>query len=158
MISLDWSEYASDGQSRIAINLITEHGRATPLVWQTVNSPTSVPGGSDPWLQDRWLQDQWLQDQWCGPCDINAWVWECHPYVWTCIERFLRLRGVDLEYGKCDADKKWHMGTCNVKSIPAGALVLLGLPLLFAPELIPLARAALLRLAPAAPLVPQGIG
>ena len=38
MISLDWTEYAADGQSRIAINLITEHGRATPLVWQTVKT------------------------------------------------------------------------------------------------------------------------
>ena len=38
MISLDWTDYASDGQSRMAINLITEHGRATPLVWQTVKT------------------------------------------------------------------------------------------------------------------------
>lgn len=38
MISLDWTEYADDGHSRIAVNLITDHGRATPLVWQTVKS------------------------------------------------------------------------------------------------------------------------
>lgn len=37
-VSLDWTEYASDGHSRIAINLVTKHGRATPLIWRTVQS------------------------------------------------------------------------------------------------------------------------
>lgn len=36
--SLDWTEYAGDGHSRIAVNLVTRHGRATPLVWITVPS------------------------------------------------------------------------------------------------------------------------
>lgn len=35
-VSLDWTEYDSTDQSRIAVNLITRHGRATPLVWLTV--------------------------------------------------------------------------------------------------------------------------
>ncbi len=38
VVSLDWTEYAADGHSRIAINLITRHGRATPLVWKTVRT------------------------------------------------------------------------------------------------------------------------
>jgi hypothetical protein len=38
VVSLDWTEYAHDGHSRIAINLVTEHGRATPLVWKTVRT------------------------------------------------------------------------------------------------------------------------
>lgn len=38
VVSLDWTEYASDGHSRIAINLITKHGRATPLLWMTVET------------------------------------------------------------------------------------------------------------------------
>lgn len=36
VVSLDWTEYGRDKQSRIAINLVTNHGRATPLVWKTV--------------------------------------------------------------------------------------------------------------------------
>lgn len=36
--SLDWTEYAADGHSRIAVNLVTAHGRATPLVWKTVKT------------------------------------------------------------------------------------------------------------------------
>ena len=38
VVSMDWTEYASDGHSRIALNLVTRHGRATPLVWQTVET------------------------------------------------------------------------------------------------------------------------
>jgi len=38
VVSLDWTEYASDGHSRIAINLVTKHGRATPLIWMTVET------------------------------------------------------------------------------------------------------------------------
>lgn len=34
--SLDWTEYAAYGQHRIALSLVTRHGRGTPLVWKTV--------------------------------------------------------------------------------------------------------------------------
>ena len=35
-VALDWTEFEPDDQSTIALYLLTEHGRATPLVWQTV--------------------------------------------------------------------------------------------------------------------------
>lgn len=38
VVSLDWTEYAKSGHSRIAVNLVTTHGRATPLVWKTVRT------------------------------------------------------------------------------------------------------------------------
>ena len=38
VVSLDWTEYGLHGHSRIAINLVTQHGRATPLVWKTVQT------------------------------------------------------------------------------------------------------------------------
>jgi hypothetical protein len=34
--ALDWTEFAPDGHSTICLSLITSHGRATPLVWKTV--------------------------------------------------------------------------------------------------------------------------
>lgn len=34
---MDWTDFDADGQSTIAINLITNHGRATPILWKTVN-------------------------------------------------------------------------------------------------------------------------
>jgi hypothetical protein len=35
LVSLDWTDFAQDGQSTLALNLITSHGRATPLLWKT---------------------------------------------------------------------------------------------------------------------------
>jgi Transposase DDE domain len=35
---IDWSDYANSGHSKIAISLVTRHGRATPLVWLTVHT------------------------------------------------------------------------------------------------------------------------
>lgn len=37
-VALDWTDYADGNHHRIAINLITDHGRATPLVWKTVTA------------------------------------------------------------------------------------------------------------------------
>ena len=38
VVSLDWTDYADGAQHRIALNLVTKHGRATPLLWKTVTS------------------------------------------------------------------------------------------------------------------------
>lgn len=34
--ALDWTDYDADDQSTIVLSLITGHGRATPLIWKTV--------------------------------------------------------------------------------------------------------------------------
>ena len=34
---MDWTAFDKDGQATIAIYLVSSHGRATPLVWKTVN-------------------------------------------------------------------------------------------------------------------------
>jgi hypothetical protein len=36
VVALDWTDHDHDDQTTIAINLVTKHGRATPLVWKTV--------------------------------------------------------------------------------------------------------------------------
>lgn len=36
MVALDWTEFDADGHSTLAAYLVTRHGRATPLLWQTV--------------------------------------------------------------------------------------------------------------------------
>jgi len=38
VVAFDWTEHAHDGQSTIALYLVTRHGRATPLLWKTVES------------------------------------------------------------------------------------------------------------------------
>jgi hypothetical protein len=36
MVAMDWTDFDADEQSTIAIHAMTNHGRATPLVWLTV--------------------------------------------------------------------------------------------------------------------------
>lgn len=40
IIAMDWTEFEPDNQSTIALNLVTSHGRATPLIWKTVDRST----------------------------------------------------------------------------------------------------------------------
>lgn len=35
IVAMDWTEFELDGHSTIALNLVTNHGRATPLMWKT---------------------------------------------------------------------------------------------------------------------------
>jgi hypothetical protein len=36
LVALDWTEFDADNQATLALYLITRHGRATPLLWKTV--------------------------------------------------------------------------------------------------------------------------
>jgi hypothetical protein len=36
VVAIDWTDFDRDGQTTIAVNLLTSHGRAIPLVWHTV--------------------------------------------------------------------------------------------------------------------------
>ncbi|MFO0660892.1 MAG: IS4 family transposase [Polyangiaceae bacterium] len=40
VVAMDWTEFEPDQHSTLCIYLITSHGRATPLVWRTVDSST----------------------------------------------------------------------------------------------------------------------
>ena len=37
VVALDWTDFEADKQATIMLSLITDHGRATPLVWLTVD-------------------------------------------------------------------------------------------------------------------------
>ena len=37
---MDWTDFDADKQATIMLSLITDHGRATPLVWLTVDKST----------------------------------------------------------------------------------------------------------------------
>jgi Transposase DDE domain len=53
VVALDWTEFASNGQSTVAVSMIAEHGRATPLMWLTVASKKLKARRSQ--LEDRVL-------------------------------------------------------------------------------------------------------
>jgi hypothetical protein len=40
VVALDWTDFDADNQATIMVSLITDHGRATPLVWLTVDTRT----------------------------------------------------------------------------------------------------------------------
>ena len=35
VVALDWTDFDGDGQSTIALHMVTSHGRTTPLMWKT---------------------------------------------------------------------------------------------------------------------------
>jgi Transposase DDE domain len=39
-VSLDWTVFSKDAHSTLTLNLITKHGRATPLIWKTYDDST----------------------------------------------------------------------------------------------------------------------
>jgi hypothetical protein len=39
-VAMDWTDFAADGQATIMLSLLTGHGRATPLVWLSVDKTT----------------------------------------------------------------------------------------------------------------------
>ena len=40
MVAMDWTDFDADHQSTIMLSMFTDHGRATPLVWLTVDKRT----------------------------------------------------------------------------------------------------------------------
>lgn len=36
VVAMDWTDFDADGHATIALNLLTDHGRAIPLIWRTV--------------------------------------------------------------------------------------------------------------------------
>ena len=39
-VAMDWTDFDADGQATIVLSLLCRHGRATPLVWLTVDTAT----------------------------------------------------------------------------------------------------------------------
>lgn len=40
VVAMDWTDFDADNQATIMLALISDHGRSTPLVWQTVDKST----------------------------------------------------------------------------------------------------------------------
>ena len=40
VVAMDWTDFDADGQSTIALHIVTSHGRATPLMWKTHEKKT----------------------------------------------------------------------------------------------------------------------
>lgn len=53
VVALDWTEFDKDGHATIALNLLTRHGRASPLMWKTVEKSTLAKRRND--IEDELL-------------------------------------------------------------------------------------------------------
>jgi hypothetical protein len=53
IVALDWTDYDRDKQATLALNLITGHGRATPLLWKTYKKDTLKDNRND--YEDKML-------------------------------------------------------------------------------------------------------
>jgi hypothetical protein len=108
VVALDWTEFDQDDQATIALNLITRHGRATPLMWLTVRK--SELAGERNGHEDRLLrrfrqvvpqevQVTILADRGFGDAALYALLWELKlGYV-------IRFRGVIMVAGP---DGEWR--------------------------------------------------
>src|SRR6056297_2390487 len=38
VVALDWTSFARDGHETLVLSMLTRHGRATPLLWRTVEA------------------------------------------------------------------------------------------------------------------------
>lgn len=97
VVSLDWTDYDHDGQSTLALNMITSHGRATPLMWLSVEK-ADLKGWRNA-HEDRLLQrlrelvpksvaTTVLADRGFGDAKLYALLWELQfDYV-------IRFRGI----------------------------------------------------------------
>jgi len=54
IVVIDWTDFDADDQTTCAINIVTTHGRATPLVWKTVDK--SELAGRQHQLEDELIE------------------------------------------------------------------------------------------------------
>ena len=90
LIALDWTEFDADGHSTIAAYLVTNHGRATPLLWLTVEKATLE--GQRNAHEDRLLEK--LRD--CMPEGVRVTVLADRGFGDQ--KRYEQLRSLGFDY------------------------------------------------------------
>lgn len=115
VVSLDWTEYAEDGHHRIALSLVTRHGRSTPLVSITVTDQ-ELTGCRNEYEDDllRWFkrllpetvrQVTVLADRGFGDVELYALL-----KLGLGFDYIIRFRGcirVQDEHGHAAPARKW---------------------------------------------------
>lgn len=90
VVALDWTEFDGDDQSTIAANLVTSHGRATPLVWKSAKKSTVTDGERND-LEDELL----LRLQEVIPKDVKVTIVADRGFGDTKLYEFLEREGWD---------------------------------------------------------------
>lgn len=90
VVALDWTEFDDDGHATIAAYLITNHGRATPLLWQSVEK-ADLEGKRNA-HEDRLLETLAA----CMPEGVRVTVLADRGFGDQ--KRYEQLRGLKLDY------------------------------------------------------------
>jgi hypothetical protein len=90
VVALDWTEFDDDGHATIAAYLITNHGRATPLLWQSVEK-ADLEGQRNA-HEDRLLETLAA----CMPEGVRVTVLADRGFGDQ--KRYEHLRGLKLDY------------------------------------------------------------
>lgn len=123
-VAMDWTDFDSDGHSTLALNLVTTHGRATPLLWETFKKNTLKNNRNDyedallirlRELVPKDIKVTILADR--GFCDIKLFEFIKNELGF---EYLIRIRGNILVEGK-DAEiksaKEWILPAGRTKTI-----------------------------------------
>ena len=97
LVTLDWTEFDPDGHATLALNVVTTHGRATPLLWVTID--TKAQPETRPHVERKLLtrlrellgadtQCTVLADRWFGTVDLYEHTF-CEELDFVC-----RFRGI----------------------------------------------------------------
>ena len=115
VVALDWTDFDDDDQTTICLNLLTNHGRATPLVWRTVTKSGLQGNRSD--TEDILLlrlkevlpaqvkKVTVLADRGFG--DVKLYGLLANELGWNFVIRFRGCIGVESHHGETRRAEEW---------------------------------------------------
>lgn len=123
VVSLDWTDYDHDNQATLALNMITSHGRATPLMWLSVDK-SELKGWRNA-HEDRLLQrlrelvpesvaTTILADRGFGDTKLYALMWHLK---FDYVIRFRGIVKVTDEKGETRPAEDWVPSNGHTKTI-----------------------------------------
>ena len=134
-VTMDWTDFDSDKQATICLNLVTTHGRATPLLWKTVPKKTLKNNRNNHEdeilcrLKDVVADDvnvTIIADR--GFCDIRLMEFLTNELDFDYIIRIRNNVKITDAKGEMRSAKEWVGSTGRTKTIKQGRITYEGLP------------------------------
>jgi hypothetical protein len=123
VVALDWTDFDDDDQTTICINLLTNHGRATPLVWHTVTKSGLKGNRSDAEdlvlirlkdvLPSHVAKVTVLADRGFG--DVKLYELLGNTFKWNFVIRFRGCIRVESEDGAVRTAEEWLSSTGHAR-------------------------------------------
>jgi len=88
VVAMDWTSFAGDGHETLVLSMLTRHGRATPLLWRTVEAKTLK--GQQSAYEDALLCRLHVGVFWRGLAVVEGLISTC--WVSAALQPSLRFR------------------------------------------------------------------